>query len=100
MLEAYDVWVRGQQLLCIGRVTNTLYLRSVIRAVGVSTPATVAWLATPKVALAHGVHLPGIQSELVAVLIPILVFIIVAGLGILAVLSYFKHDFNSPEDDR
>lgn len=53
------------------------------------------WLAAPQTALAHGIHIPGLQSELVAILIPVLIFVIVTELGILGVFLFRQRDIES-----
>ncbi len=81
------------------RVTVRSRRRSLFRSVAVLAFGAAAWLAAPQPAFAHGVHIPGMQSELIAILIPVLVFIIVTGLGILGVFLYYRRDFGSGEED-
>ena len=59
-----------------------------------------AWVAAPQSALAHGIHIAGSQNELVALLIPILIFVIVTGIGILLVLFYYRRDPGTEEEGR
>ena len=72
---------------------------SLVRRTAVLVFGIAASLAAPQPALAHGIHIPGTQSELVAILIPILVFVIVTGLGILGVFLYRRRDFGSGKDE-
>ena len=59
-----------------------------------------AWVAVPQSALAHGIHIAGSQNELVAILFPVLIFIVVTGTGVLLVLLYYRRDPGTEEEGR
>ena len=58
-----------------------------------------AWAAVPQSALAHGIHIAGNQNEIIALLIPVLIFVIVTGGGVLLVHLYFRRDPRTDEDE-
>ena len=74
-------------------------LRALVRAAALLT-SLAAWVAVPQAALAHGIHIAGSQNELVAILIPVLIFVIVTGTGVLLVLFYYRRDPGTEEEGR
>ncbi len=73
-------------------------LRAFLR-VAVLLVSLAAWVAVPQSALAHGIHIAGSQNEIIALLIPVLIFIIVTGGGVLLVHLYFRRDPRTDEDE-
>ena len=74
-------------------------LRALFRAAALLI-SLAAWVAVPQSALAHGIHIAGSQNELVAILIPVLIFVIVTGTGVLLVLFYYRRDPGIEEEGR
>ena len=75
-----------------------LRLRSFDRA-AVLLVSLTAWVAVPQSALAHGIHIAGNQNEIIALLIPVLIFVIVTGGGVLLVHLYYRRDPRTEEDE-
>ena len=73
-------------------------LRSFVRAAALLV-SLVAWATVPQSALAHGIHIAGSQNEIIALLIPVLIFVIVTGGGVLLVHLYFRRDPRTKEDE-
>ena len=66
-------------------------LRALYRPVA-ALLSLAAWVAVPQSAFAHGIHIAGSENELMAILVPVLIFVIVAGMGVLLVLFYYRRD--------
>ena len=58
-----------------------------------------AWIAVPQSALAHGIHIAGNRNEVIALLIPVLIFVVVTGGGVLLVHLYYRRDPRTEEDE-
>ena len=73
-------------------------LRTLLKTATLSI-SLAAWVAVPQSALAHGIHIAGSQNEIIALLIPVLIFVIVTGGGVLLVHLYYRRDPRTEEDE-
>ena len=71
-------------------------LRAFLRSAALLV-SLAAWVALPQSALAHGIHIAGNQNEIIALLIPVLIFVVVTGTGVLLVHLYYRRDPGTDE---